>query len=107
MTQTQTKKINPLLISGVLLGTLLISALPFYGYRVVANEFDQWVFLVFLAGWLLNIVMALAAFVCSLIFRERLGVYFGLLPVFGLVLVVTAYFGFGGVRRAFFEMVAG
>lgn len=102
--RTITRLLVALLIAAVAVG---ISAIPYYGYRVVANEFDQWVFLVFLGAWGLNVLMAIAAFVCALALRRRMGGYGLLLLVFGAALAVIAFFGAGGVRRAFIEMVAG
>jgi len=102
--RTMTWPLVAMMIGAVALG---ISAIPYYGYRVVANEFDQWVFLVFLGAWGLNVLMAIAAFACALAMRRRLGGYSPLLLVFGAALAVIAFFGTGGVRRAFVEMVAG
>lgn len=99
--------LRPLITSFTVFGALGLSALPYYGYIVVANEFDQWVFLVFLGSWMAAIGLAVAGFVIALVYRKRLGVYSLLLAVLGVVLLVSAAFGFGGVRRAFFEMVAG
>lgn len=57
-TSSNKRPVVPLIaVAGVF--TLLISLLPYYGYRVVANEFDQWVFLVFLGAWGLTGVLAI------------------------------------------------
>lgn len=94
-----------LLVAGLF--AMLISAIPFYGYRVIANEFDQWVFLVFLGAWGLTVFLAIGGLIGAVVWRKALGYNIILLIFFAVLLLASAGFGLGGIRRAFIEMVAG
>ncbi|BCX47279.1 hypothetical protein HAHE_11870 [Haloferula helveola] len=84
-----------------------VAVFPLYGHRVHAARVDQWVFIPILLAWVLTWVLAGAAVFAGIKlppeFRGLRVFSFG----FALLYLVAGFFGWGGVREAFFELVAG
>ena len=86
--------------------SIVVAAVPYAGH-LVRGGMDQWYFLVIFGAWLLAGWAVIGSGILAFMLRKRSPALLPLMIVFGLLLLLAVVGGFGGVRYAFIELVAG
>ena len=87
--------------------TSIVALVPAYGYFVHASRDSPAVALLIFAAWALSCVLALVATLRAVVRPSRSLRRRRTIAIRGLYLWAAGILGWGGVRKAFFELIAG
>ena len=90
----------------VIAGTV-VPTIAWTGYVVLAGRFPQWYFLVVLLAWAVGCLFTLAIPMIALFLRPKSSWYGWATAIVAVLAIANNAVGWGGVRNAFFELLAG